>query len=288
MYSHNISICHSEQKKSVYKSCNYIICKTRFAFTLAEVLIILGIIGVVAALTMPNIIANIENQKNIAVLKKAYSEIQNDFLEFKNYTGCYDKINTCWPGDGEFFKAFAYFLYDKKGFQSYIPDGSRYGNMPFAPFYSGGSATGSVTYYPMDSDSDYGRLLIHPSGSYMVHVGLNMYDNNYHINQNYTRAMIWVYTNKNRFGVYQQAGTFNNNNSKFARLGRELFNFFIFDDGKIVPNGSDYCKGVTAYYCKYWVEAESCNPESGNTTQPAGMGCLGRIIEDGWQIKYKW
>lgn len=42
-------------------------------FTLAEVLITLGIIGVVAALTMPAIIGNHNKQKTISQLKKVYS-----------------------------------------------------------------------------------------------------------------------------------------------------------------------------------------------------------------------
>lgn len=43
------------------------------AFTLAEVLITLGIIGVVAAMTMPNLIANYQKKQTAAQLKKAYS-----------------------------------------------------------------------------------------------------------------------------------------------------------------------------------------------------------------------
>ena len=43
------------------------------AFTLAEVLITLGIIGVVAAITMPILINNINNRDKITALKKAYS-----------------------------------------------------------------------------------------------------------------------------------------------------------------------------------------------------------------------
>ena len=44
------------------------------AFTLAEVLITLSIIGVVAAMTVPNLMSNFEKQKTIVGLKKAYSE----------------------------------------------------------------------------------------------------------------------------------------------------------------------------------------------------------------------
>lgn len=46
------------------------------AFTLAEVLITLGIIGVVAALTMPVLSQKLEDQKNMSSLKKVYSVLQ--------------------------------------------------------------------------------------------------------------------------------------------------------------------------------------------------------------------
>ena len=45
------------------------------AFTLAEVLITLGIIGVVAAITMPVLISKYQNKVYVTQLKKAYSEI---------------------------------------------------------------------------------------------------------------------------------------------------------------------------------------------------------------------
>ena len=49
----------------------------RFAFTLAEVLITLGIIGVVAAITMPPLVKNYKKHVISNQLKKAYNTIQN-------------------------------------------------------------------------------------------------------------------------------------------------------------------------------------------------------------------
>ena len=49
------------------------------AFTLAEVLITLGIIGVVAALTLPTLIQNHQKQVYVTQLKKAYSTLGNAF-----------------------------------------------------------------------------------------------------------------------------------------------------------------------------------------------------------------
>ena len=49
--------------------------KNKKAFTLAEVLITLGIIGVVAALTLPNLIANYKKKSTVEQLKVAYSTL---------------------------------------------------------------------------------------------------------------------------------------------------------------------------------------------------------------------
>lgn len=49
----------------------------RAGFTLAEVLIVLTILGVVAALTIPTIIANKDKQTYVSQLKKMYSSLEN-------------------------------------------------------------------------------------------------------------------------------------------------------------------------------------------------------------------
>ena len=53
--------------------------KPKAAFTLAEVLITLGVIGVVAVLTLSVVIPEIQNRQNIARWKKAYSTISNAY-----------------------------------------------------------------------------------------------------------------------------------------------------------------------------------------------------------------
>lgn len=62
-------------------------CQQKFAFTLAEVLVTLGIIGVVAALTMP---ALIQNQRKIILhnqLKKQYSVMAQALEMWKQKSG---------------------------------------------------------------------------------------------------------------------------------------------------------------------------------------------------------
>lgn len=56
------------------------------AFTLAEVLITLAIIGVVAAMTMPSVVNNVEGKQLQSVLKKGYSEVSKD-LDIVDFNG---------------------------------------------------------------------------------------------------------------------------------------------------------------------------------------------------------
>lgn len=57
------------------------------AFTLAEVLITLGIIGIVAALTMPALIGNYRKKQTVTQLKKVYSALQQSILMSQNEYG---------------------------------------------------------------------------------------------------------------------------------------------------------------------------------------------------------
>ena len=50
------------------------------AFTLAEVLITLGIIGVVAAMTLPTLIQNYQDKATVSRLKKVYSELSQAYM----------------------------------------------------------------------------------------------------------------------------------------------------------------------------------------------------------------
>ncbi len=61
--------------------------KKFFAFTLAEVLITLGIIGVVAALTIPTLISNHQKKVYVTQFKKAYNTVTNAFKLIQADTG---------------------------------------------------------------------------------------------------------------------------------------------------------------------------------------------------------
>jgi len=68
--------------------------KKIMGFTLAEVLITLGIIGVVAAITIPTMITKNQEKQNLVKLKKAYAEIAQALKLAVNENGANINIST--------------------------------------------------------------------------------------------------------------------------------------------------------------------------------------------------
>ena len=85
--------------------------KMRLGFTLAEVLITLGIIGVVAAMTIPNLIANNKAQKLRSQFLKSYSVVQQVFkqMEADDISLTPSDYNPN-KGSGKFYETFIKYL----------------------------------------------------------------------------------------------------------------------------------------------------------------------------------
>ncbi|RAI12109.1 MAG: hypothetical protein DKM24_03615 [Candidatus Melainabacteria bacterium] len=73
------TLCHSELGSESKGSLDNVFktAKKALAFTLAETLIVMGIIGVVAALTIPNLNASTADKEKVAKLKKIYSNLED-------------------------------------------------------------------------------------------------------------------------------------------------------------------------------------------------------------------
>lgn len=63
-----------------FLTCNYSkFIKKSIAFTLAETLIVMGVIGVVAALTLPNLNQSTSNKEKVSKIKKIYKELNDAY-----------------------------------------------------------------------------------------------------------------------------------------------------------------------------------------------------------------
>ena len=78
----------------------------KLAFTLAEVLITLGIIGVVAAMTLPTLITNYQKRATVAKLKRAYSVIKQAYLMSYDQVGDLESNEIRALGKDSYFKTY--------------------------------------------------------------------------------------------------------------------------------------------------------------------------------------
>ena len=98
--------------------------KKRAAFTLSEVLITLGIIGVVAALTLPSVIQNQQERATVAKVKKAYSILSQAFTMAIAENG---PVNY-WCNEEDLFASCSYKIFNKvKPYLKTINEGKHYG-----------------------------------------------------------------------------------------------------------------------------------------------------------------
>lgn len=73
------------------------------AFTLAEVLITLGVIGIIASMTLPSLVNNIRNNVLQNQLKKTYSELnQISKLFYNDYNMSIPEFTANWSGWDQF------------------------------------------------------------------------------------------------------------------------------------------------------------------------------------------
>ncbi len=110
----------------------------KFGFTLAEVLITLGIVGVVASMTLPTLNNNVQKQTYEAGAKKAYNIISNAVGMYMVDQGVDDLSETPLYNNTDGLKAFV-----NKYFRVSIDCGNRYYN-------SNGASCFSKDFYSMD------------------------------------------------------------------------------------------------------------------------------------------
>ena len=240
------------------------VLKKKAAFTLAEVLITLGIIGIVAAMTLPALIADYQKKATVNQLKVVYSILSQAIVRAQTDYGDMSEWDfgsgmDMHPGEGEpvdvndSLKNFAhkYFFPYIKVIADCGTNNDMYCNYPIS------LGSGITTEQP--SINDY-RFII--NNSMVVRL---IYNNN---GETYG------------YGIFMWVDI--NGPQKPNRYGRDLFCFYL-DRSKeaLYPFG----RGQTRENMLNGFRG--CNkPGSGH----AGQWCAGLIEYDGWEIKddYPW
>lgn len=160
----------------------------RWAFTLAEVLITLGIIGVVAVMTMPSLIAK-HKEKELAVgIRKLYADVNNALrLSQVEFDGDIDYSTVFTPGNTNYESALAFAKYfnGAKVCQNRSDKGCAplYHTLKYSRRYEAGTgkAVDSNLNYPAIILNNGGMLYIYQSQNANCHSDVpnaNKYDSN--------------------------------------------------------------------------------------------------------------
>ncbi|MFR1671449.1 MAG: type II secretion system protein [Candidatus Gastranaerophilaceae bacterium] len=183
----------------------------KFAFTLAEVLITLGIIGVVAAMTLPSLISEKHNRENQAALKKYYSVLQQVCMQMYIDEG--QTINRLNYDRATFMKLFKkYFISVNKVNSSSVE-------------YVEDEETGTLVYLVKEYKT-FNKKTLH--GSFFDDGTINIADS------------VMIFLERPVGGERMFISVDVNGVKKKPNLfGHDLFTFQVMDDGKVLPMGAD-------------------------------------------------
>jgi len=234
-------------------------------FTLAEVLITLGIIGVVAALVMPALIANYKKQVYVTQLKKTISAWEQGM----NLMLATDGVD--YLGDTEFARVLlSAGQYGYNGTSAaLVPESTDILKKYFKIIKIEDAAQYSVKYLNGTSfpfSPGYRKFYMADGSVYYVAISFGMDPTTDNIS--YGDRIIDV------------------NGDKGPNLmGRDIFGFRVNNKGMLIPYNSEQ---VVPYGQAYWRDTPSSCGVAGSSdmTGVNGIGCAARIIENGWVMDY--
>lgn len=210
-------------------------CKVKFGFTLAEILITLGIIGVVAAMTIPNLIANNKAHRLKSQFLESYSIVQQVFKQMEADDVSLD------PKDyptGQFYKTFMKYVQ--------APTDCNRKRMSVCYYFvaDGKNDEHSKPYKTLDGNAN---------------VAGNWFDDGQIVLQNGSLILFENYTDIDQLWVSVDLNGYNNPPN---RWGVDLFTF-QFIEGELVTMGDQKSKynNIESY----------CNPKTSNTLN--GIAC---------------
>ena len=128
--------------KSFDFSCFRAFYKKSLAFTLAETLVVMGIIGVVAALTIPNLSKSTGNAEKVARAKKFYAELNE---AHNRATAVYGPIESWSGGDSSASKRYYDRITEFMKLQKECRDSAN-NCMPATTKFLGGSSADNMNY----------------------------------------------------------------------------------------------------------------------------------------------
>lgn len=264
---------------------------SRLGFTLAEILIVVGIIGTIAAITIPTLIKNNQKTQYTTALKKAYTSWSQALQQMASDAGCtgdlscfFDSsdLSTLGPKIEKYFKTIktcasvdvsACDPLEDTDFEAYISCIETANTT-----YSGGCLSNKIAY-GID-----GSLIADQTGELPLYYSFVTMDGMAYSLWNATAGCSGFRPYSGNSGVgnicVSQLKIDVNGPKKPNTWGRDIFSFFIINE----KGPALYPYGGAKYI--YWTTYSGCNYGYKGGTNLAGNMCAGRIMEQGWQMNY--
>ena len=237
------------------------------AFTLSEVLITLSILGVVAAISIPNIVSNFQKRVTITKRQRAYSYIINNIQEALIVNGC-ETIGCVMQNYGLYNNNNTVAFITKR-FKVFFPDIVVDNNNKCTPssdniYYLNGKNTDGIDMYA-GGHFPYRYCLKNGIG---IATSPNSFDR--FTNNNQSNSFNCVLSDNNSSSVQCASFVvFLGNPKGKAILGKNAFLFYINPKGELAE----------------YVSWKTCNGTNKNLSED-GAGCIGKILKDGWKMNY--
>ncbi len=241
-------------------------------FTLAEVLITLGIIGVVAAMTIPTLISNYQKRQFVTGLQKGYS-IMNNALKMALAEDLTDNLNqtSLWQALPE--DSFSVGIWQNIDFSEFVGVLSKYLKVQK---YCNPNEDGcfNIQYKMLNGDDDDGfytksnRLKVYTADGLVYYFRLDK------------TPLAW-YDYDLPFSGY--IGIDVNGDSGPNQNGRDYFDILVFNNGKLMFPGTQEFKNLSDGGWGSWKDT-NCDPAGGGSYP--GDYCGARIFEEGWKMDY--
>ncbi len=248
--------------------------RRRLGFTLAEVLITLGVIGIVAAMTIPTLINNYQKKQLVAGLQKGYSTMSNVF-KMAMADDVVDNISntTLWKAlpEGSISQG-NFAALDYSGFIAVL---NKYFKVQkYCNPYD--DTCFNIKYKMIDGSDEYG------DSGYNREDRLKVYGADglvYFLRFNAGRGVEnWGDFNSNFLGYI---GIDVNGDNPPNQNGRDYHDVALFANGEIIFPGSQ--RWQNSWGGDSW--KDTCVEPFGNSSYP-GDYCGARIFEEGWRMDY--
>lgn len=288
----------------------------KFGFTLSEVLVTLGIIGVVAALTMPSMIQNGKNEANAAKLSVIVSSLENAFTTAMTREGVETLFETrMWGGVPNPIYKKDDTGKDTRTLLSSGLDGDNSSDAAKAAFVgelgrylvTNGYKNENMTQYYQSFNTNMYQMTDTGAQGSVLEGGIGGGNQGFPIILKnggvvFFRAFKKGVVTANEDAIRAAGGSFYeeaaaifidvNGATPPNTVGRDLFLFYLGQNGILYPTGGmdvavfDSVRDGNADRTQVW-----SNPESGwkclaNNIGNAGFGCTARLIEEGYKMKY--